>query len=369
LELPELFSWPSLAFAGFVAVVLVLDLFVFHRESREQSLREAALWTVVWCSLALGFNFLIWRLYGMRPAVEFFTGYLVEWTLSMDNVFVFAVIFRFFHVPKKYQYRVLFWGILGAVLMRLTFIALGVQLLEWFKWMLLLFAGILIYTAFKLAFAGEVDPDPENNVLLRFARKMFPVARQDHGDAFFAREAGRLCITPLFLVLLVIESTDVVFAVDSVPAIFGITKEPFLIFTSNVFAILGLRALYFLLAGVMEMFRYLHYGLAAVLAFVGLKMSLEYFIDTSADFREWFDANLWGLHDGHAVPPLASLTVIASLLGASIIASLLANRFLGPPEKEAETDVDEPSDSAAALPEEAEESGDQELVAERAEAE
>ena len=339
MDLPELFSWPSLAFAGFVTVVLVLDLFVFHRESREQSLREAAAWTLVWCSLALIFNGLIWYLYGMKPAVEFFTGYLVEWTLSMDNVFVFAVIFRFFHVPKKYQYRVLFWGILGAVLMRLTFIALGVQLLEWFKWMTLLFAGILIFTAIKLAFSGEVDPDPERNLVLRIARRMFPVAREDHGEAFFAREAGRACITPLFLVLLVIESTDVVFAVDSVPAIFGITREPFLIFTSNIFAILGLRALYFLLAGVMDMFRYLHYGLAAVLGFVGLKMTLEYFVDTSDDFRAWFDANLWGLHDGHAVPPLASLAVIAALLGTSIIASLLANRFLGPHWKHAPQDV------------------------------
>lgn len=332
LELPSLFSWPSLAFAGFVFVVLVLDLFVFHRESREQSLREAGIWTIVWCSLALSFNGLIWYLYGTRPAVEFFTGYLVEWTLSMDNVFVFAVIFRFFHVPKRYQYRVLFWGILGAVLMRLTFIALGAQLLQAFNWMMLLFAAILIFTAFKLAFSGEVDPDPERNLVLRAARKIFPVAREDHGDAFFVREAGKACITPLFLVLLVIESTDVVFAVDSVPAIFGITQEPFLVFTSNVFAILGLRALYFLLAGVMDMFRYLHYGLAAVLAFVGFKMSLDYFIDASEDFQAWFNKNLWELHDGHAVPPLASLSVIAVLLGTSIIASLLANKYLGPAE-------------------------------------
>jgi TerC family integral membrane protein len=190
----------------------------------------------------------------------------------MDNVFVFAVIFSFFKVPLKYQYRVLFWGILGAVVMRLSFILLGAALIERFAWIMPIFGVFLIYTGIKLALSDESEVDPDKNLLMRLARRLFPVAREDHGDRFFVVENGRRAITPLFLVLLVVESTDVLFAVDSVPAIFVITRDEFTVFTSNIFAILGLRALYFLLAGVMDLFRYLNYGLSAVLIFVGLKV-------------------------------------------------------------------------------------------------
>jgi tellurite resistance protein TerC len=300
--------WHWLAFGAFVVVVLVLDLFVFHRDSHEPTLRESALWTVIWCSLALAFNGLVWWWRGSEIAIQFLTGYLVEWSLSMDNVFVFAVVFSFFGVPLKYQYRVLFWGILGAVLMRLMFIVLGAALIERFDFVMPIFGAFLIYTAFKLATHGDSDVNPENNLLLRIARKLFPVAKQSHGDKFFVLENGKRCMTPLFLVLLVVESTDVLFAVDSVPAIFGITKDAFTVFTSNIFAILGLRALYFLLAGVMDMFRYLNYGLSAVLGFVGFKM-----------LGDW-----WTGH--HMFHPGISLGIILSLLGVSIIASLVANR-------------------------------------------
>ncbi|MHB1037092.1 MAG: TerC family protein [Pirellulales bacterium] len=305
--------WPWLAFAAFVVVMLTLDLCVFHHISHEPSLRESALWTVFWCSLAAAFNVLILFWKGRNPAIEFLTGYLIEWSLSIDNVFVFAVIFSFFRVPLKYQYRVLFWGILGAIVMRLTFILAGTSLIARFEWVMCVFGAFLIYTAIKLALHSDSEVHPENNLLMRIARRLFPVAREDHGQSFFVREGGKLCITPLFLVLLVIESTDVLFAVDSVPAILAITRDAFIIFTSNVFAILGLRALYFLLAGVMGLFRYLNYGLSAVLAFVGVKMIAEFVA------KQWYD------REG-VVPPWASLLVVLSLLGISILASVAVKR-------------------------------------------
>jgi len=304
----DVLLWHWLAFGAFVIVVLVLDLFVFHRHSHEPTLRESAIWTVVWCTMALAFNGLVWYWRGSDLAIKFLTGYIVEWSLSMDNVFVFAVVFSFFGVPLKYQYRVLFWGILGAVVMRLLFILAGKALIENFAWVMPIFGLFLIYTAIKLATQGDSEVNPEKNLLMRAARKMFPVAKGMHGDHFFVVENGKRCVTPLFLVLLVVESTDVLFAVDSVPAIFGITDDAFTIFTSNIFAILGLRALYFLLAGVMDMFRYLNYGLAAVLGFVGLKMVGE-----------------WWMGD-HVVGPGVSLLVILSLLAVSIVTSIVANR-------------------------------------------
>jgi tellurite resistance protein TerC len=296
-----------LIFCAGTAVLLVLDMFVFHRKAHEPTLRESAMWTVFWCSLALGFNGWVWWKFGHQSGIEFFTGYLVEWSLSMDNVFVFVVIFAFFGVPLKYQYRVLFWGIMGAIVMRLTFILAAKELLEHFEWMFLLFGAFLIYTGIKLATAHGVETNPDQNIVLRLARKRLPVAPGTHGDRFFVRIDGKLYVTSLFLVLLVIESTDVVFAIDSVPAIFGITQEPFIVFTSNVFAIMGLRALYFLLAGVMNLFRYLSYGLSAILVFIGVKMILNY---------------LFGWHPEH----WQSLLVIVSLLAVSIIASILADR-------------------------------------------
>jgi tellurite resistance protein TerC len=298
-------TWFWLAFCAGTAVLLVLDMFVFHRHAHEPSLRESALWTVFWCSLALAFNAWIWWYFDSPThAIHFFTGYLVEWSLSMDNVFVFVVIFAYFGVPLKYQYRVLFWGILGAILMRLTFILVFGELLERYKVVFYFFGAFLIYTGYKLARAHGVETHPDQNLVLKFARRFLRVAKGSHGDKFFVRQEGKLFVTSLFLVLLVIESTDVVFAIDSVPAIFGITNDRFIVFTSNVFAIMGLRALYFLLAGVMNLFRYLSYGLAAILIFIGCKMLL---------------------HDFWHPKPWQSLLVIVSLLATAIIASLVAS--------------------------------------------
>ncbi len=329
----RMFHW--VAFAIFVSVLLVLDLTVFHKHSREPSLSESAFWTCVWSTLAFSFNGLIWWWLGSAAAVEFLTGYLVEWSLSMDNVFVFAVVFGYFGVPLKYQYRVLFWGILGAVLMRLTFVLVGAELVERFQGILWLFGGFLVYTGLKLAFSSE-DVHPEDNILLEFFRKFLPVTTTPAGDRFFVDEGGRWVATPLFLVLLVVESTDVLFAVDSVPAIFGVVDQHahyfrFVVFTSNVFAILGLRALYFLLAGVMDLFRFLNYGLSAVLVFVGGKMIAE-----AAHHTEWVaELGGWDAHaQGHLVPPWASLIAIISLIGTSVAASLLFPETKSPDAKE-----------------------------------
>jgi tellurite resistance protein TerC len=298
------------AFCGLVALLLALDLLVFHRKSHEPSLRESAGWTIFWIALALAFNAFIWHwgrsVLGTSDAgLAFFIAYLVEKSLSMDNVFVFLVIFAYFHVPLKYQYRVLFWGILGAIAMRLTFILAAVEMLKRFEWVLYIFGVFLLYTGVKLALHHGAQSSPEQNVVVRWARRVLPVAHGSHEDHFFVRENGRLCVTPLFLVLLCIESSDVVFAIDSVPAVLGVTQDPFIVFTSNVFAILGLRALYFLLAGVMNLFRYLSYGLASVLVFIGLKMLIKevYHFDNRV-----------------------SLAVIFGLLATSIIASLIAAR-------------------------------------------
>jgi tellurite resistance protein TerC len=338
--------WHWLAFAAFVVTMLVLDLGVFHRHSRETSMREAGIWTTVWFVLAMIFNGLLWRWQGPVAAYEFLTGYLVEWCLSMDNVFVFAVIFGYFRVPMKYQHRVLFWGILGAVFMRLTFIIVGSEIIAMADWVLPLLGLILIYSGVKLSLHGDAEVHPEKNIILRLARKVFPVSTGEHGNQFFVRENGRVCLTPLFLVLLVVESTDVVFAVDSVPAIFGIVSPgdyfTFVVFTSNVFAILGLRALYFLLAGMMDMFRYLSYGLSAILVFVGLKMLAEY-----AAHKLHFVA-----HGQHLVHPLASLVLVISILGVSIVASIISakreqgNAEPATPETGAEQALDQSPDSS-----------------------
>ena len=332
--MPEVLWWHWPSFGLLVVFLLVLDLCVFHRHDHAPSLRESAVFTVFWIAVGLAFNGLVWWWgaatgHGSELGVTFLSAYLIEKSLSMDNIFVFVVIFRFFHVPMMYQYRVLFWGILGAIVMRLVFILLGIGLIHLFEPVTMIFGVFLVYTAYKLARHSGVDVHPEKNIVLTTARRFLPVARGDHhqhGHSFFVRERGSFCITPMFLVLLVIESTDVVFAVDSVPAVIGIipqTFDPalktFVAFTSNVFAILGLRALYFLLAGMVDVFRYLHYGLAAVLGFVGLKMIAEY----------------WVQHEEgeHLVSPVLSLTVIALLLGLSIVASLVAQYRAGPGEE------------------------------------
>lgn len=305
----EFAVWHWLAFGTLVVFLLALDLVVFHRHAHAPSILESAGWSAFWIGLALVFNAFVWRWRGTEAGVQFLSGYLIEKSLSMDNIFVFAVIFRFFAVPLMYQYRVLFWGILGAIVLRLVFVLTGAALIHHFDWVMAVFGALLVYTAIKLVRPGQEEVDPERNILLRTARRFLPVASGASGERFFIQEAGRWCITPLFLVLVVVESTDVVFAVDSVPAVFGVTRDPFLVFTSNIFAILGLRALYFLLATVIEAFRYLHYGLSAVLGFVGLKMIAEYWLAPAGE---------------HLISPVVSLIIVALLLTLSIVASLVA---------------------------------------------
>jgi TerC family integral membrane protein len=309
------------AFIAGTLLLLILDMFVFHRHSHEPSLRESALWTLFWCGLAVAFNVWIWQWAGTVHAIHFLTGYIVEWSLSIDNVFVFLVIFGFFGVPLKYQYRVLFWGILGAIVMRLTFILVLGQLIKKFDAIFYLFGAFLIYTGVKLATAHGSEAHPDQNIALRLGRRYLRVAPGSHGDRFFVRQDGKLYVTSLFLVLLVIETTDVVFAFDSVPAIFGITDDRFIVFTSNMFAIMGLRALYFLLAGVMNLFRYLSYGLSAILIFIGIKMLLHSY---------WHPA------------PWQSLLVILGLLGTSVVASLIAAW------RENKLEIKEPAEAAGA---------------------
>jgi tellurite resistance protein TerC len=317
----EIALWHWVGFGVLVAVLLALDLLVFHRHDHVPSLRESAGWSVFWISLGLAFNAVVWWWAGTQAGTTFLTAFLVEKSLSMDNIFVFVVIFRFFHVPRMYQYRVLFWGILGAVFMRLAFIVAGTELIHNFDWVMPLFGLFLVYTGYKLARHSSVEVHPDSNIVLKFARRFLRVTPGDHrhhGHSFFVRENGRLCITPIFLTLLVIESTDVLFAVDSVPAVLGViprtftlSEKMFVAFTSNVFAILGLRALYFLLAGSVELFRYLHYGLAAILALVGVKMLVEF----------------WMERQGMApLPHWLSPLVVLVLLFVSIVASVIAEK-------------------------------------------
>ncbi len=300
--------WEWIVFSAVVVILLTLDLLVFHRHDHAPSLRESVWWSVFWISTGLAFNAVLWWWKGPDDGVRFLSAFLIEKSLSMDNIFVFVVIFRFFGVPLMYQYRVLFWGILGAIALRLAFILAGVELVHRFDVVTPIFGAFLIYTAYNLVRHSGVDVHPENSLVLRTARRLMPITRGDHrehGHDFFAREDGRWCITPLFLALLVIDSTDILFAVDSVPAVIGITRDNlFLAFSSNVFAILGLRALFFLLAGMVDRFRYMHFGLAAVLGFVGLKMIVEYCFQ--------FELSPW-----------VSLLVVAALLAVSIIVSIL----------------------------------------------
>jgi tellurite resistance protein TerC len=294
--------WFWVGFNGFVLAMLAMDLGVFHRKAHEVRLREAALWSGVWVGVALLFNAAIWGFAGRQPALEFLTGYLVEKSLAIDNIFVIALIFSYFAVPRLYQHRVLFWGILGALVMRGGFIAAGAYALERWHWMIYLFGGILLLTGLKLAFRKDEGFDPAHNPVLRFVRRLIPISGRYDGQRFFTRENGRRMATPLLMALVMVELTDLVFAIDSIPAIFAITKDPFLVYTSNVMAILGLRSMYFLLADVVHRFVYLKVGLAMVLVFVGGKMVLA----------DWVK-----------VPVLASLAVIALLIGGSIAFSLL----------------------------------------------
>ena len=307
--------WLWIGFNLFVLAMLALDLGVFHRKSHAVSGREALIWSLVWISLSLVFNTIIYFFWDkMMPgssytnsdaALAFFTGYLIEKSLSVDNIFVFILIFSYFAVPAAYQHRVLFWGILGALVMRGALIVVGAALLKEFQWIIYIFGVFLIFTGIRMARHQDEEIHPDQNPVVKFFRKFMPVTENFEKDKFFVRRAGKILATPLFLILLIVESTDLVFAVDSIPAIFAVTQEAFIVYTSNVFAILGLRALYFQLANVMDKFQYLKLGLSAVLTFIGTKMVIV---------------------DLYHIPVGISLIVVAGILTISILASLWKTR-------------------------------------------
>ena len=291
-----------LAFGSVIAVMFILDLFVFNKKSHEIKFREALTWTVVWVGLAMAFNVGVWYFLGPAKALEFFTGYVIEESLSVDNLFVFIMIFSYFHVSRAQQPKILKWGIIGALVMRGIFIVLGIELIERFHWMVYIFGAILIYTGFKMAFGGDEKVEPEKNPLVRLVRRFMPITKRIRGDRFFIRRRGIWAATPLFLTLIVVESSDLIFAVDSIPAVLAVTHDPFIVYSSNVFAIMGLRSLYYLLAHVMEMFVYLKLGVSCILAFVGAKMLLVDIVE---------------------IPLLLSLGVIIGTLTISILTSVL----------------------------------------------
>jgi len=288
-------------FNVFVLIMLALDLGVFHRKAHEVSLKEALTWTFVWVFFALGFNAIIFYWRGRQQALEFFTGYLIEKALSVDNIFVFIMIFTYFQIPSKYQHKVLFWGILGALIMRVVFIFAGVALIEKFHFTIYIFGVLLIYTGYKMFYHNNAKIEPQKNPLIRFFKKFIPVTPHFQEDNFFVKLNSKRFATPLFLVLILIETTDLIFAVDSIPAILAITQDQFIVYTSNVFAILGLRSLYFALAGIVHRFWLLSYGLAVVLVFVGIKMLLI---------------------DFYKIPIEWSLIIIACIITGSIFLSL-----------------------------------------------
>ncbi len=270
-------SW-WIGFNFFVICMIALDILVFHKKDTKVSVREALIWTFIWIALALIFNIGVYSWFGKEKAVEYFTGYLIEKSLSVDNLFVFLIIFRYFRVPPEYQHRVLFFGILVAMILRALFIFLGIKLVNEFEWVLYIFGAFLIYIAVKMLFEKDEEYDPSKNLVVRVFSKFMPMKMEYTTHNFIIKENGRWHITQLFVVLMVINFVDVVFAVDSIPAIFGITRDPFIVYTSNIFAILGLRALYFAIAGIMNYFHYLKYGLSVILAFVGVKMLIERWI-------------------------------------------------------------------------------------------
>jgi tellurite resistance protein TerC len=317
--------WIWIAFVAFVLVMLALDLGVFNRKDHVIRAREALAWTSFWIVLALLFNVLVYYMYrdhwlgigqdvghplgGKHAAIQFLTGYIIEKSLSLDNIFVIALIFSYFKVPAQYQHRVLFWGILGALLMRGAMIGAGAALISRFSWAIYIFGGFLVFTALRMLVGGDEAPDLEHNRLVRWTRRIYPVSEQLHGHDFFARlPDGRRAITPLFLVLLLVESSDVIFAVDSIPAIFAVTLDPFIVFTSNIFAILGLRSLYFVLARLMDRFHFFRLSLVVILAYVGFKMILSHHVE---------------------IPSWVSLTVIGATLLVGVVASLIRARVVG----------------------------------------
>jgi tellurite resistance protein TerC len=286
----------------FVILMLALDLGVFHRKTHAVSVKEALVWTGVWITLAMFFNLFIYFYFGEEKAVEFFTGYLIEKSLSVDNIFVIIMIFSYFHVPQEYQHKVLFWGILGALVMRVIFILSGIELIHRFHWLIYIFGGFLIFTGIKMLLSDDSKIDPEKNPVIKLARRMFSVTDGFVGSSFFVKKEGKTWATPLFLVVILIEATDLIFAVDSIPAILAISEDPFIVYTSNVFAILGLRSLYFALSGIEKYFHYLKFGLSAILVFVGIKMCIV---------------------DFYKIPVELSLIVIVFVLMIAMISSVL----------------------------------------------
>jgi tellurite resistance protein TerC len=294
--------WFWVGFVGFVLAMLSLDLGVFHRTPHEVRPKEAAIWTAVWVALALVFAGGLYAIYGHRVSLTFLTGYVIEESLSIDNIFVIVLIFEYFRVPKISQHRVLFYGILGALVMRGAFIGLGAVLIANFSWILYIFGAMLVITGVRMAFRGDESFDGNENPIVRLVRRMMPISKDFHGKHFFTIENGRRMATPLLLVLVLVEFTDLIFAVDSIPATFGVTTDPFLVFTSNIFAILGLRSLYFLLAAVVDRFYLLKYALALILTFVGVKMLTEHFIE---------------------IDVLLSLGIIVGILAIAVVASMI----------------------------------------------
>lgn len=291
-----------IGFIAFVLLMLALDLGIFHRKSHEVKIKEALIWSAVWISIAMVFNYGIYVYMGEVKAIEFLTGYVIEKSLSIDNLFVFIMIFSYFNIDKKYQHKVLFWGIIGALIMRSIFIFAGVALINKFHWIIYIFGAFLIFTGAKMLFQKDEKMDPNKNPLVKLFKRFYPVTDTMHGDRFFVKINAKTFATPLFVVLLLVEFTDLIFAVDSIPAIMAITSDPFIIFTSNVFAILGLRALYFALAGITQYFHYIKYGLSAILVFVGLKMVMV---------------------DFYKIPIMISLFTILGILVISVVASLV----------------------------------------------
>lgn len=300
MHLTETIMW--ILFNVFVLGMLALDLGVFHRKAHEVKFKEAIIWSVVWIVLALIFNLLVYFWHGTQAAVEFLTGYLIEKSLSVDNIFVFLMIFTYFGVKPMYQHKVLFWGILGAIIMRAIFIFAGITLIKIFHPIIYVFGIFLVFTGVKMALQKDREIHPERNPVLKVFRRLFKITPDYVDGKFFVKEGKRLIATPLFVVLLVVESTDVVFAVDSIPAIIAITRDPFIVYTSNIFAILGLRALYFAIAGFVKLFRYFKYGLSVVLVFIGVKMLIS---------------------DFYKIPTVFALIVVFSIITISILASIL----------------------------------------------
>jgi len=308
-------------FNVFVLGLLILDLFVLNRKTQTVTVKSALWWSAFWIGLAIAFNIFVYFWKGKNAAFEFLTGYLLEESLSVDNLFVFMLIFNYFRVPAEYQRKVLFWGIIGALVLRAFFIVVGVSLINQFHWTGLILGGFLIFTGAKMAFAKDEDINPEKNPIILLVNKFLRVTKQYHGSNFFTRINGQLFATPLFIVVLVVETTDVVFAVDSIPAILAVSKDPFIVYTSNVFALLGLRSLYFALAGIMQLFHYINYGLSLILVFIGVKLF--------GDSAGWFKIDM-----------KYALMIVAGILLISVLLSIWF------PKKEEDQNDEEPKDES-----------------------